>query len=454
MARAAFLDWVGAALAGSSEQSARILMDVLPHAGGPAEATILPGPSKGPALFAALINGAASHATEMDDFHKTSMIHLGITVIPAVLALAEARHASGAEFVTALIAGFEAGIRVGEAVNPSHWEFWHPSGTCGTFAAAAGAARLLALTPEHMTFGFGLAGTQASGLRFYGGMNKHLHPGKAAMNGLLAALLAERGFTSDERIFEGETGFCKATARDFDLEKLTAGLPFTPGHFRSVENSYKPYASCRHTHPAIDAVLEIVTASPVQPDEVASIRCRTFGAATRLLSDPAVRDAVSAKFSLPYCIAVAVKVKRVGLDAFSPSLLWDREVRALMERVTVEVDPAMDDAYPAMLPAEVEIVDKAGVARKARVDQPKGEPENPMSLAEMLDKYKTVASMTVGDTATRRILERVMSLETLPDMNLVFEGLEARGTNDAGVQDQRRADHPVPMARVANPRVS
>jgi 2-methylcitrate dehydratase PrpD len=436
VARVAFLDWIGAALAGSGEPSVRILMEVLPHGGGPAEATILPDASKGPALFAGLINGAASHATEMDDFHKTSMIHLGITVIPAVLALAEARRASGADFMTAVIAGFEAGIRVGEAVNPSHWEFWHPSGTCGTFAAVAGGGRLLGLTPEQMTFGFGLAGTQAAGLRFYGGMNKHLHPGKAAMNGLLAALLAERGFTGDERIFEGETGFCRATAKDFDLDKLTAALPFKAGNFRAVENSYKPYASCRHTHPAIDAALEIVTASPVQPNEIASIRCRTFAAATRLLTDPTVRDAASAKFSLPYCLAVAIKEKRVGLDSFSPSLLWDREVRALMERVRVEVDPAMDDAYPVLLPAEVEIVSRAGATWKARVDQPKGELENPMSVAEIVDKYRSLASRTAGDVPTQSILERVMKLERLADMSLMFEGLRAKGTNDAGVQDR------------------
>lgn len=435
VARLAFLDWIGAALAGAGEESVRILMDVLPHAGGPAEATILPGAGTGPAVFAALINGTASHATEVDDFHKTSMIHLGITVIPAILALAEARRASGEEFVTALVAGFEAGIRVGEAVNPSHWEFWHPSGTCGTFAAAAGSGRLLGLAPAQMTFALGLAGTQASGLRFYGGMNKHLHPGKAAMNGLLAALLAERGFTGDEAIFEGETGFCRATARDVDLEKLTAALPLTPGNFRCPENSYKPlYGSCRHTHPAIDAVLRIVTDSPVRPEDVATIRCRTFGAATRLLSDPTVRDAVSAKFSLPYCIAVAIKDRRVGLDAFAPSRLDDRVVRALMERVTVEVDPAMDAAYPSMLPAEVEIVDRTGRARTARVDQPKGEPENPMSPAEIVDKYTQLASARAGDAAAKSILDRVMTVEALADMSLVFEAFRAaKETNHAGV---------------------
>jgi len=430
--RVAFLDWIGAALAGSHEGSINILLQVVPQTGASGEATILPVANKGLALFAALVNGAASHATEMDDFHKTSMVHLGVTVIPAVLALAEKVRATGKEFITSLIAGFEAGIRVGEAVNPSHWEFWHPSGTCGTFAALAGCGRLLRLTPQEMGFGFGLAGTQAAGFRFYEGMNKHLHPGKAAMNGLLAALLAQKGFTGDEQIFEGETGFCKAMARDWNLEKLTAALPLIPGNFRCLENSFKPHASCRHTHPAIDAVLKIVKANPLRPEEVESIRCRTYSAATRLLKDPTVRDAFSAKFSLPFCIALAVKEKKVGLDSFSPSLLWNKEVRQLMERISVEVDPTMENVYPEKWPAEIEIVTKQSIRLRERVDHPKGDPENPMSLTEMVEKYQDLASKAADDFSAKLILDRVMNLEKLLDMSTIFDGFLNKRGKDAG----------------------
>lgn len=420
--RVTFLDWIGATLAGSHEDSVRILMQVIPQTDPSGEATLLPAANRGLALFAALVNGAASHATEMDDFHKTSMVHLGVTVIPAVLALSEKVRATGKEFITSLVAGFEIGIRVGEAVNPSHWEFWHPSGTCGTFAAFAGCGRLLRLTPEQMAFGFGIAGTQAAGFRFYEGMNKHLHPGKAAMNGLLAALLAQKGFTGDEHIFEGETGFCKAMSRDWNLEKITTSLPLIPGNFRSLENSYKPHASCRHTHPAIDAVLKIVKTNPLRPNEVESIRCRTYSAATRLLNDPTVRDSFSAKFSLPFCIAVAVKEKKVGLDSFSTSLLRDQEVRRLMEQIHVEVDPAMERFYPEKWPAEVEIVTKKGERLLGRIDYPKGDPENPMSMTEMIEKYQDLTKGVISENAMTTILERTLTLEKVQDMSTFFDG--------------------------------
>ncbi|MDO8956770.1 MAG: MmgE/PrpD family protein [Deltaproteobacteria bacterium] len=430
--RVAFLDWIGAALAGSHEESVNILLQVIPPTSDSGEATILPAARKGLALFAALVNGAASHATEMDDFHKTSMVHLGVTVIPAVLALAEKVRATGKEFITSLIVGFEAGIRVGEAVNPSHWEFWHPSGTCGTFAALAGCGRVLRLTPQEMAHGFGIAGTQAAGFRFYEGMNKHPHPGKAAMNGMLAALLAQRRFTGDTHIFEGETGFCRAMAKESKLEKLTAALPLVPGNFRSLENSYKPHASCRHTHPAIDAALKIVKNHPLGPDEVKAIYCRTYSAATRLLNDPTVRDAFSAKFSLPYCIALAIKEKKVGLHSFSPSLLWNKEMRRLMERTSVEVDPTMEKMYPEKWPAEVEIVTGDGKRLKERVDYPKGDPESPMSLAEVVEKYQELASIGAGEATVKLILDRVMSLEEVPDMSAFFEGFLFKGDKNAG----------------------
>ena len=412
------IDWLGATFAGSKEESVQILLKVLP-AEAPAESLILPSGKRGSALFAALINGAASHTREMDDFHKTSMIHLGITVIPAVLALAEKIRSTGKEYVASVVAGFEAGIRIGEAVNPSHWEYWHPTGTCGTLAAFAGCGRLLRLTPQQMAFGFGIAGTQAAGLRFYEGMNKHLHPGKAAMSGLLSALLAQQGFTGDDRIFESDTGFCKATAKEFNLGKITERLPFTPGNFRSPENSYKPYPSCRHTHHAIDAVLKIVTEHPLKMDEIQSIECRTYSAATRLLQDPTVRDTTSAKFSLPFCIAMAVKDRFVGLDSFLPAAFRNPEVQDLMGRIDVVVDPDLERQYPDKWSARIEIVTRAGVRFAEFVDTPKGDPENPMSLSEIVEKYLDL-SKGAAESFRQSALQKAMNLQQVENMAEFF----------------------------------
>lgn len=418
--KVSLIDWLGAAFAGSHEDSVNILLKVLPLETLEKESTILPLGKKGSALFAAMINGVASHTTEMDDFHKTSMVHLGVTVIPAVLALAEKIQSTGKDYITSVVAGFEAGIRIGEAVNPSHWEFWHPTGTCGTLAAFAGCGHLLRLTSQQMAFGFGLAGTQASGLRFYEGMNKHLHPGKAAMNGLLAALLAQRGFTGDDRVFEGDTGFCKATAKDFNLEKITERLPFLSQNFRSPENSYKPYPSCRHTHPAIDAVLKIVKKHSFKTDELKSIECRTYSAATRLLKDPSVRDTMSAKFSLPFCIAVAVKDKFVELDSFLPSSFLDPEVQSLMKRINVVIDPILEQQYPDKWSAQVEIITRDGTSFKEYVDTPKGDPENPMSLAEIIEKYMDLTKGT-EEQLRHGILKKALSLETVKDIRELFD---------------------------------
>jgi 2-methylcitrate dehydratase PrpD len=412
------IDWLGATFAGSQEESIRILMKVLP-AEAVEESMILPSGKRGSALFAALINGAASHTTEMDDFHKTSMIHLGITVIPAVLALAEKMQSTGKEYVASVVAGFEAGIRIGEAVNPSHWEFWHPTGTCGTLAAFAGCGRLLRLTPQQMAFGFGLAGTQAAGLRFYEGMNKHLHPGKAAMNGLLSALLARQGFTGDDRIFESSTGFCKATAKDFNLEKITERLPLSPQNFRSPENSYKPYPSCRHTHHAIDAVLKIVKEHPLKMDEVQSIECRTYSAATRLLKDPTVRDTMSAKFSLPFCIAMAVRDRFIGLDSFMPAAFQNPDVQSLMGRIDVVVDPVLEKQYPDKWSAQIEIVTRDGARFREFVDTPKGDPENPMSLSEIVEKYMDL-SKRAEESFRRSTLQKAMNLQQIENMGEFF----------------------------------
>jgi 2-methylcitrate dehydratase PrpD len=274
-----------------------------------------------------------------------------------------------------------------------------------------------------MAFGFGLAGTQAAGFRFYEGMNKHLHPGKAAMNGLLGALLAQKGFTGDDHIFEGDTGFCKAMAKQYDLKKITAALPLVPGNFRSLDNSFKPHASCRHTHPAIDAVLKIVKTHPLLPSDIDSIRCRTYSAAIRLLTDPAVRNVFSAKFSIPFCIATAIKEKRVGLDSFAPSELWNEEIRQLMARTHVEVDPDMESAYPEKWSSEVEIVTRDGKKLTGAVNYPRGDPENPMSSDEMVEKYQDLAWRLAGKSVANSILEQVMSLEETQDMSSFFDGL-------------------------------
>ncbi|NMA13771.1 MAG: MmgE/PrpD family protein, partial [Clostridia bacterium] len=226
-AKAAYLDWLGSALAGSDKKPTTILTKVVKEMGGHPEATLIGDGSQTTAAHAALLNGASSHVVELDDVHKASVLHAGAVVIPAALAVCEKKGKSGKSLIAAIVAGYEVGIRVGEAVTPSHYRKWHTTGTCGTFGAAAAAAKALDLNEEQCLSTLGSAGTQAAGLWEFiedGAMSKHLHPGKAAFNGVLSALLAGNGYTAATRIIEGKRGFCAATAPEYDLNKITDGL--------------------------------------------------------------------------------------------------------------------------------------------------------------------------------------------------------------------------------------
>src|SRR5438105_1065576 len=254
-AQRAILDWLGNAMAGALEGPARMTQRVVARLGTSDEAIVFAA-GRSSAAGAALANGVASHILELDDVHKGSTMHAGAAVIPAALAVAEREHASGQAFMLAVALGYEAALRVGEAVNPSHYRFWHPTGTAATFGAAVAAASLLHLTAEQMLDALGSAGTQAAGLWEFnadGAMSKHLHPGKAAMNGVLAADLAQLGFTGATQILEGERGFFRATAETFDETRITDGLGT---RWKISENCYKLYSCCGHTHSAIDVALD------------------------------------------------------------------------------------------------------------------------------------------------------------------------------------------------------
>src|SRR5262245_11344388 len=225
-ARRAVADWLGSALAGSIEKPARLAQRVAAGFGESNESTMF-GAGRASAAAAAFANGVASHILELDDIHRGSTVHAAAPIIPAALAVAEREHADGRAFLTAVTVGYEAAFRIGEAVNPSHYFFFHPTGTVATFGAAAAAGSLLRLNADEMLDALGSAGTQAAALWEFnadGAMSKHLHPGKAAMNGMIAADLARVGFTGATSILEGERGFFRAMSSSHDETRMTDGL--------------------------------------------------------------------------------------------------------------------------------------------------------------------------------------------------------------------------------------
>ena len=416
-AKNAFLDWLGSAAAGAQCEPGRIVLDVVEELGGKPEATLISTGEKTSCILAAMVNGAISHIVELDDVHKASIIHAGAPIIPAALAAAEKIGASGRELIEGIVAGYEVAIRIGEAVTPAHYYYWHTTATVGTFGAAAAAGKIFGLTEEQLVHTLGTAGTQAAGLWEFladGAMSKHLHPGKAALNGLLAALLARRGFTGASRILEGEKGFIRATAKEYDLNKITVGLG---QGYKILENCIKIHASCRHTHHAIDLVIDLVKKHNLNPETIAKMVVRTYPIAIDLTGNYQPDTLYAAKFSLPFCVALAAKQRKAGLGDFNEQTLADPSIRTLISQVELIEDPEVSALYPAKWPAIVEITDTSGQTFSQRTDYPAGDPENPISQTELVNKFRGLASSHFGVARVQELVAGISHLEELNNLS-------------------------------------
>ena len=406
------LDWVGSCFAGANSRPATILRSVAMEMGGHEQATVLPAYGRTSAPLAALCNAGASHVHEMDDVHRAAIFHPGAPVIPAALALAEREDRGGLDLILAVVCGYEVGIRVGEALGPAHYERWHTTGTAGVLAAAAAAASMLRQGPQTALLALGSAGTQAAGLWEFladGAMSKQLHPAKAAHDGVFAAMLAARGFTAATRVLEGEKGLLAAASPDPRPGFLIDGLDVGQRRYKVSEVSYKPHASCRHTHPAVDAALAL--APQTEPDAIDTVQVRIYSQALDLLRVSEAGTPYAAKFSLPYCVATALVHRSLGIDRFTDDAIRDQAVRALMERVMVETDPAFDARYPAQWPAAVTVRLLDGRTLREAVDHPKGDPENPLTPDEIMAKFYALASPLAGETTALRFAALVAHLD-------------------------------------------
>jgi 2-methylcitrate dehydratase PrpD len=303
------------------------------------------------------------------------------------------------------------------AVGPSHYRFWHSTATCGTFGAAAASAKLLRLNEDQFAWAIGSAGTQAAGLWEFlseSAMSKQLHAGKAAMNGLLAALLAQEGFTGARRILEGEKGFFRATSEDFDQRICIADLGTV---FHSERNSIKYHASCGHTHSAIDAVILATGGKMLRPSEVESVDLWVYQAAIDLLGHIDPKTPYLAKFNLPFCVATALRYGHVQSGDFTPARLEDNDLIQLMKKVKFASDPDLTRTYPRKWPARVTITLKDGRRLDAANEYPKGDPENPLSERELIAKFKGLTEGTLPSAQADALVDRVMSLESIGNVN-------------------------------------
>jgi 2-methylcitrate dehydratase PrpD len=429
--RRSILDWLGSALAGSAERPARIAQKIAAQLGTSNEATVF-GADRASAAAAALANGVASHILELDDVHKGSTLHGAAPIIPAALGIAEREHAPGRCFVAAVALGYEAAFRIGEAVNPSHYRFWHPTGTAATFGAAAAAGSLLRLATEQMVDALGTAGTQASGLWEFnadGAMSKHLHPGKAAFNGVLSADLARAGFTGATRILEGERGFLRATSQTHDASRITDGLG---ERWKIEENCYKLHSCCAHTHTAIDVALQLRAQQNWHDQDalanITEIHIESYGPGYEIVKEKSPRSSYQAKFSIAYCVAAALLEGRVGLEQFSDDRFQGGGIRqdlisALLRRVRVTVAQDLTQKYPAAWPARVTLMLRNGQKLTGASDCPRGNPENPVSTRELEEKFRSLIEPRFGTGTVIAALRALEHLEACEDMAGAFHDL-------------------------------
>lgn len=405
------LDAVANILAGRNSGPGKVLLDWWQARAS----NEVPEPSR-----LAFLMGALCHILETDDLHRESVVHPGCVVVPAVWALANKNKQSGHDVLRAVLQGFEATTRVGMAVGPAHYRIWHNTATCGPYGSAMAAASLFDLTDEQAVHALGNAGTQSAGLWQFletGAMTKHLHAGHAAEAGLRAADLAAFGFTGPPEILEGEKGFFKAACPDAKPEMVLAD-PDALWQLRRT--SIKPWPSCRHTHPAIDAAEELrVALGKFDEADIHEVEVGTYQAALDVCNRPVANSEYEAKFSLQHTVAAALLFPRVDFAAFG------EESRARAASLALRVKPMTEDpyasAYPVNWGARVRVILKDGSEFETRRENAKGDPEAPLSKDDMVAKAEMLLAHG-GVRNPKAVIDGVLGLASeggLPDLSLL-----------------------------------
>lgn len=408
------LDCLGSILAGAKTRPIQAI-ERFAVAMGPADGAseVLISRRKTSPLFAAMVNAAAAHVVEQDDVHNGSVFHPAAVVFPPALAVAQALGSSGKDLLVASVVGYEVGIRIGEYLGRSHYKIFHTTGTVGTLAAAVTVGRLLNLNAEQMLHALGSAGTQAAGLWEFlrdAADSKQLHTAKAAADGLTAAYLAKEGFTGARQILEGAQGLAAGMSTDADPARLLDRLG---ERWALSETSFKFHASCRHTHPAADALQHAMREHNLRATDIAEVITHVHQGAIDVLGpvvDP--KTVHQSKFSMGTVLALIAREGRAGLAEFDAAH-GNADVAALRTKVRMELDPEVDGAYPARWIGKVTVITTDGRTLHARVDEPKGDPGNTLNRDEIEEKALRLG--VYADAATeaevRTLIQLIWDLE-------------------------------------------
>lgn len=422
-----FLDAIGCGLYGTTTESGRILSRFIRDQGGNAEATLWKSAWRGPVGPVALCLGTWMHAFELDDYHSGAKLHPGAVVFAAAYPLAEKMGVDGGTFMTACAVGYETMIRASIAADclEVRRRGFHLTGLCGPFGAAAAAANLMKLTPEQTANALGLAGTQGAGTWAFqcdGSETKRFHAGRAAQSGLLAASLAEGGYTGPKEIFEYEDGgFVRAFSGCGDPEPLTREL----GVFWETEGvSFKPYCCCGSTHSTIDAVLALRREHGVAPGDVQEMEIMNHSVVKQQCSwryEPV--SSLRAQMNIEYCAAVALSDGEAGPGQFTPERIADPDLVELARRARFTVDPEIEQLYPKTFPAKVAIRTRDGRELKSRVAGPKGSPQNPMDFDMVAGKFRQITGGVISTDSQDALTDAASKLDELEAMGALVAHL-------------------------------
>jgi len=427
-AKVGILDTVGVTLAGSSDPSATLVAGVL-SSGGPS--LVLGTGKRTSALDAALVNGTASHALDFDDCNNTLGGHPSAPILPALFALADEIGASGRDFITAYVAGFETECKISLGVNLYQYtRGWHPTTTIGVFGAAAACARLLRLDDERTATALSIAASLASGIKSnFGTYVKPLHIGHCARNGLFAALLARNDYTASPVAFEHKQGYFEVYngAGNYDAEKI---LPAWGNPFDIVKPgiAIKQYPCCGSTHPAIDAMLDLVRLHDLKPGAVDRIQSWTHKRRLEHTNRPDPQSTKDAKFSVQYCLARAIVDRKVAIEHFEGNAYQDDEVRRVM--ALVHAAPYSTEQFPEdnHFGAEVKVTLRGGTILGTKIDQAVGRTSaNPLPKERLQEKFVNCANRAIPAAASTAVLTAIMDLEHLADVRVVNKAMTDPG---------------------------
>lgn len=438
-AKSAILDWVGVAVAGYREPGVQITKKYTNHLSATGEAGIIGGAFRTSAELAALVNGAAGHALDYDDTFPSSAgynFHPTAPILPAVLALGQKCNSPGTDVLAAYIVGIEVESRIGAAIGRySSKVGWHPTPVVGTIGAAAACASLLKLSDWQAQMAFGVAGSLASGLlRNFGTMAKPLHAGSAARNGVVATLLAQDGFTANEGVLEEEGGFCSiftgGKVKGLGNNEQDLGENW---HIVSPGMSFKPYPCCRSTHSSIDASVHLRNTLGIKADQAVKIICKTSPRHPQLARFHRPKSGNEGKFSIPYCIAIALLKGKVSLEDFTDEKVADIEAQALLSKVDY-LYPAEYKKSPLSLAQEVVVKLNNGAEYSHRVDVPKGDPENPISEKELSAKFIDCARLSFPQKVIEKVLQMITNLESLGNIAKLMDILSYGTVRPRGIR--------------------